>query len=218
MTRFALLFASILFTCACTQAQTQPSPAGGTPAARAEASLPHDSHAGLSLSADAYTENPRAKEKFGKANPLPAGILPVEVFLRNETNQLIHIDLSTIELDVHPTGSKQENINRLSVQDVASAIAYPAGAGTPKTSRFPIGLPSGGDSKVDKLTDILRPLTLDADIVPPMGAIHGFLFFDMNHDFFLTEHTSLYVPDVTILPSNKTLIFFEVPLAKDLNR
>ena len=40
--------------------------------------LPHDHHDGLTVLADPYTDKARGKEKFGKANPLDAGILPVE--------------------------------------------------------------------------------------------------------------------------------------------
>ena len=47
------------------------------------ASLPHDTHDGLTVLADPYTNKARGKERFGKANPMEVGILPVEVFLRN---------------------------------------------------------------------------------------------------------------------------------------
>jgi hypothetical protein len=63
--------------------------------------------------------------------------------------------------------------------------------------------------------DILKPLLLDVDVVPPMGVIHGFLFFDLNHDLSIADTASLYVPDVTNVPSNKQLMFFEVPLGKE---
>ena len=63
---------------------------------------------------------------------------------------------------------------------------------------------------MDSLADILRPLSLDADVVPPAGAIHGFLYFNMNHQISLARNASLYVPDAMIIPSNKALMFFEV--------
>ena len=62
--------------------------------------LPHDHHDGLTVLADPYTDKARGKEKFGKANPLDAGILPVEIFLRNETDEPIHVDINTIQLEV----------------------------------------------------------------------------------------------------------------------
>jgi hypothetical protein len=196
---------------------------GGDPAASrgaVEQLLPHDRHDGLTLSADTYTDTERAKKKFGKANPIPAGILPIEVFLRNETDQLIRIDLSTIQLEVRPPGGNHQDVDSLASVDVATAIVHPEGSATPKTRRFPpIGLPSSSnDKKVAGIDDILRPLALGADIVPPMSMVHGFLFFNVSHQMSLADHASLYVPDVTVVPSNKALIFFEVNLGTEQAR
>jgi len=209
------LFAAILLSCTATVGQPK-SQAGSssTPSTAIEQVLPHDRHDGLTVSADPYIDLERAKKQFGKANPVPAGILPVEVFLRNETNQPIRIDLTTIQLEVRPPDSKRQDIDSLSAVEVAKAIVHPEGSRTPTTRRFPpIGLPSSSnDKEVANMADTLRPLSLDADIVPPMGMIHGFLFFDLNHQMMLADNATLYVPDVMIFPSNKPMIFFEVAL------
>jgi hypothetical protein len=211
----ATLLLAMCLACGCACAQSNP--AGGSSSANAshsERSLPEDRHGGMSVSADPYTDTVRAKQKFGKANPLPRGILPVEVSLRNETTSPIHIDLDTIQLDIHQSGGQLEGLDSLSAEDVAKTIAHPNGPPAPKTRRFPIGVSTGADSKTQKLLDILMPLALEADIVPPMGMIHGFLFFNIDGDLSLTAKSSLYVPDVTIIPSKKPLIFFEVPLGE----
>src|SRR5215469_14709809 len=85
----------------------------GAPAAQTsqQQSLAHDRHDGLEVSADPYTDIERAKKKFGKANPVPAGILPVEVFLRNELDQPIKIDLSTIQLEVRPPEGQRQDVD-----------------------------------------------------------------------------------------------------------
>jgi hypothetical protein len=172
-----------------------------------------DQHEGMSVSAEPLSDAERAKEKFGKANPIPAGILPVEVFLRNETDQPIRIDMSTIQLEVRPHDGARQDIDGLSAVEVAAAIVHPEGPAPPKAPRFPVGIPrTGSDKKVEKLAEILQPLSLDADVVPPMGAIHGFLFFDLSHNMSLAGTASLYLPDVTAIPSKKALMFFEVPL------
>ncbi|HVB56205.1 MAG TPA: hypothetical protein VNE63_07240 [Candidatus Acidoferrales bacterium] len=215
--RTVSLFELALVVCAVAFAWAG-SPANGTSFAAAQAagnSLPHDRHDGLSVSVDSYPDAARAKAKFGKANPIPVGILPVEVFLSNETNQPIHIDLSTIQLEVHPPDSRRQDIDSLTVAAVADAVAHPDGPRAPQERRFPIGIPMPGkDKKAERVADLLRPLSLDADIVPPMGSIHGFLFFDLSHDMSLAETASLYLPDAKIVPSNKPLMFFEVALGK----
>ncbi len=45
--------------------------------------------------------------------------------------------------------------------------------------------------------------------------VHGFVFFDLGDDLSLAETASVYVPDVTIVPSQKALMFFEVPVGKE---
>ncbi len=68
------------------------------------------------------------------------------------------------------------------------------------------------DKNVQKLLEILQSLTLDADIMAPKQTLHGFLYFNVNHDMTVLKHATLYIPDVTVAPSNKVLMFFEVPL------
>jgi hypothetical protein len=205
----ALAAASLL---ACGGAFGQANSSAGKAAPPAAQSLPQDRHEGLSVSVDPYTDMARAKDKFGKANPVPLGILPVEVFLHNETAQPIRVNVSTIQLEVHFQSGKHQDIDWVAVQEVANEVAHPGGPSAPQARRFPIGVPSGADKKADKLAEILKPLSLDADVIPPTATIHGFLFFDLNHDLSLAEGASLYVPDVTNIPSSKPLMFFEVPL------
>ncbi|HKV04209.1 MAG TPA: hypothetical protein VJO53_03760 [Candidatus Acidoferrales bacterium] len=209
MRTLSLVAAGLL---ACTGGFGQGNSSSAPPAAHAAQSLPQDRHEGMSVSADSYAESGRAKEKFGKANPVPFGILPVEVFLRNETPQPIHINLSAIQLEVHFQNGAHQELDALSVGEVADAVAHPKGPAAPQSRRFPIGIPSGAEKRADKLVDILQPLSLDADIVPPMATIHGFLFFNLSQEMSLAKDASLYVPEVTTLPANKPLMFFEVRL------
>ena len=216
MIRTVLIAITLSALFACASVRVWANPPAQAAARQADASLPHDRHEGLSVSADAYSDPARAKEKFGKsADPLPLGILPVEVFLRNETSEPMHVDLSTIQLNVHPHGgARDEDIDAMSLHDVAAAVAHPKGPSAPESRRFPVGIGSTTDKKADKVADVLEPLALDSDIVPPMGMVHGFLFFDLGDDLSLAETASVYVPDVTIVPSQKALMFFEVPVGK----
>jgi hypothetical protein len=176
--------------------------------------LPHDHHDGLTVLADPYTDKARGKEKFGKANPLDAGILPVEVFLRNETNEPIHVDINTIQLEVQLRRGGKQEIDWLPPEDVAGLVAHPGGVTPSKRPKLAgIPLPSG-DKKTDKLAEILRPLTLDADVVPPMGALHGFLYFNVNYEVALADTAVLYVPDASVIASKKALMFYEVRFGK----
>jgi hypothetical protein len=176
-------------------------------------SLAHDRHEGLLVAADPYLDAARAKEIFGKANPVTAGILPVELFLKNEGQQPVHFSLETLRLVVELPGGQRQDLTSLSPAQVAVLIAHPGGTPSPKGGPrlpVPIPIPSGG-GKEKKYTDILKPLALDADVVPPMATLHGFVFFNLSHDFSLVAHASIYLPDVTRIP-NQSLMYFEVEL------
>lgn len=223
MNRAAIFAASILASVAVLSAQTNSpgtnqastSAAGSSPTEgnKAATALHYDDHGGMRVTVEPYTEQERCKEKFGKANPLPAGILAVEVTLKNETSQPIHINLATIQLEVQIRDERQD-VDWLTPVEVATAIVHPDGPPVPKQRRVPIvGVPlPSKDKKVEKLADDLRPLTLDADVIPPMATIHGFFFFNMSHELSLVPDSSFYLPDAAILPSNKPLMFFEIPL------
>jgi hypothetical protein len=181
--------------------------------AASPAALPQDKHEGVTMSVDAYTKVARGKETFGKANPLAVGILPVEVFFKNDTDLPVKLDLDTIQLEVHSGGGdRHQDIDWLEPVQVATAVAHPKGPSEPKVRRFPLGVSLPKDDKRDKMLEILKPLALNSDIVPPAGTIHGFLFFDVAGQIPAPGEATLYVPDLTVATSNKPLMFFEVAL------
>jgi hypothetical protein len=195
------------------QAQSNSAPATSTNSS----ALPQDAHGGLTVSVDPYADPHRAKDKFGKsANPIPAGILPVDVYLKNDTPHPMRVDLDTVQLDVQSGGGRQQYLDWLTIGQVAYKIRHPNGSpSAPSARRFPVGLPlPGKDKKVDEIIEQLRPFVLGSDVIPPLGTIHGFLFFDVNHDFTTVQESSLYLPDVVLLPAKTSLMFFEVPLTK----
>jgi hypothetical protein len=194
------------------QAQANSAP----PAAASSSALPQDAHGGLTVSVEPCADAHRAKDKFGKsANPIPAGILPVDVYLKNDTPHPMRVDLDTVQLDVQ-SGDRQQYLDWLTIGQVAYKIRHPNGSpSAPSARRFPVGLPfPGKDKKVDEIIEQLRPFVLASDVIPPLGTIHGFLFFDLDHDFTSVQKASLYLPDVVLLPAKTPLMFFEVPLTK----
>ena len=213
---FALIAAALLASAvASAQSNSQASNPAAAGSSTTAHPLPHDHHEGLTISVDPYTDSERAKDKFGKsADPVPAGILPVEVFISSELPHPLKIDMETVELEVY-IGDGKQDLDWLPPVQVATLIVHPGGnPSAPGTRRLPLPIPMPSkDKKVDKIATELRPFALDSDVVPPLGKIHGFLFFNMSHNFEAASKSTLYVPDVAILPDKKPLMFFEVPLA-----
>jgi hypothetical protein len=215
MLRFVSLLVALGVSSWVACAQSKPTATPAPPAKAPAGMLPHDRHDGLTIQVDPYLEPARAKEKFGKANPVEAGILPLEVIMQNDTEQPIRVKLDAIQLEVRLRNGARQDIDWLSAEETAVLIAHPGGnPSSPgqRRSPVPLGIPVG-DKKAEKIAAALRPFTLDADIVPPMGKIQGFLYFNLGRDMELAPKSSLYVPDLVIIPSNKVMIFFDVPLS-----
>jgi hypothetical protein len=210
--RFALALASFLTLSTCVFGQSAP-PASPDPKPAAPAPLPHDQHSGLTVLVDPYTDSARSKEKFGKASPNDVGILPVEVFLNNDTDQPMRVNLETIQLEVMLRNGVRQEVDWMRAEEVANLIAHPTGSASPKQKRLPLPIPiTITDKKAEKLAAILRPLTLDADVIPPKSTMHGFLYFNVSNEMSVANRSSLYIPDVTFAISTQPLVYFEVPL------
>ncbi|MFZ0739599.1 MAG: hypothetical protein WCA98_13015 [Candidatus Acidiferrales bacterium] len=188
-----------------------PEQAAATPAAAPAPA--RDRHEGLTVSALPCVDVARGKEIFGKQNPIEAGILAIDVTLQNETAQAMRVTMSTIRLEVEPVGEDRQKLSPLTAGQVATLIVNPAGAPNVGQRRLPPGIPVvTKDKKAQKLTEVLRPFVLDVDVIPPLGRIHGYLFFNFAHQFDLVRDSTLYLPDVKLVAGNKPLMFFEVPL------
>jgi hypothetical protein len=208
------LSAAILLFVVSAQPQSAPTKSAA-PAADADptADLQRDSHNGLTVMGNPLTDAERSKSIFGKADPVTIGILPVEVFLKNDSQQPIRVDIDSIQLTVHPSRGRMD-LDWLSADDVALMIAHPEGI-APSNPRRVAGIPvPTNDKKAQKFAEQLRPLTLDGEIVPPGGMLHGYLYFNVSHEMKLAQGASIYVPNVYAMPSNKPLMFFEAPIGK----
>jgi hypothetical protein len=197
----------------------QATPQGQTPQAAASADaakLPaRDSHQGLLIAADPYLTSERSEQKFGKKHPYGAGLLAVEVFLRNDTDGPLQIRQSTIELNIAPPGEERQRLAPLTPEEAAFRIVLPHGP-NPHTRRSPIpgGGVSGGKTKeIAKMEEALRAEMLPGDMVGPHNTVRGFLMFDVAHHFEDVSNATLYVPDVRRFGSGEKLLFFEVDLS-----
>ena len=194
--------------------QEQPAPAPPAPTATIPA---HDHHEGLTVSAEPCADAAKAEQIFGKQNPYKGGLLALEVTFHNETPQPMRVTMNTIRLEIGASGEVRDKVESLTPRQVARLIIYSGGSPDVTTKRrLPTVNTPTHDKKVDKLTEELRPFALDADVIPPMATIHGYLFFDVDHDFALVPDAMLYIPDIKIVAGNKALMFFEIPLASTI--
>ena len=175
-----------------------------------------DSHDDLLIVADPYISADRYKGPFGKKSPYEAGIVAIDVYFRNDNNKPVRLNLGTIRLIVSPPGVDRQQLGPLAAEDVADRTLLKADA-NPSARRpfpFPGSVTSTGKGKAwQEMVTMLHSVALGTDVLPPHATIHGFLFFDLNHDFDAVRQSHLYIPDLSFMTDNKALFFFEIDLA-----
>jgi hypothetical protein len=177
-----------------------------------------DAHQDILVVADPYISADRYKDKgtFGKKSPYEAGIVAIDVYFRNDNDKPIRLNLDTIQLVIAQPGQERQRLGPLSPEDVADRTLLMS-ASDPTIRRRPLSFPgtisnSGKSKEWKEMATTLRSVALGTDVLPPHATTHGFLFFDLNHEFDAIRHSQLYIPDLTFMADNKALFFFEIDL------
>jgi hypothetical protein len=177
-----------------------------------------DAHQDLLIVADPYISADRYKDKgmFGKKSPYEAGIVAINVYFRNDNDKPIRLNPDTIQLVIAPPGEERQRLGPLSPEDVADRTLLNK-ASNPIIRRRPLSFPgtvsnSGKSKEWNEMATTLRSIALGTDVLPPHATTHGFLFFDLNHEFDAIRHSQVYIPDLTFMTDNKALFFFEIDL------
>ena len=181
-------------------------------------SLPtRDAHQDLTVVADPYIRATRYnKEVFGKNSFYMAGIIAIDVYFKNDNNVPIRINPGTIQLVISQPDQARQRLGAISPEEVADRTLLTANSNIRAHRPFPFPGSSSGSGRSKDWTEMsstLHSVALNTDVLPPHATTHGFLFFDMNHDFSAIRNSHLYIPDIAFMTDNKALLFFEIDLA-----
>jgi hypothetical protein len=175
-----------------------------------------DAHQDLTIVADPYVRAARySKEVFGKDSFYAAGIIAIDVYFKNDNNVPIRLNPATIQLVISQPEQEHQRLGALSPEEVADRTLLTANSNIRAHRPFPFpGSSSSSGHSKDwvEMTTTLRSVALGTDILPPHATTHGFLFFDLNHDFGAIHYAHLYIPDLSFMTDNKALFFFEIDL------
>jgi len=179
------------------------------------ASLPaRETHQGVTIAAKPLVTEAAYKEQFTGKTPYEAGILALEVFIRNDNDKPIRLTLETVRLLVERSGQPRQRIELLTAEDVADRVLLQTPT-DPRLPRLPIGnrIPdSSRDKNWKEFAARIKAAGPPSDIGPKV-TVRGFLFFDIaSHYDWLTD-ARLDIADVAFMPSNEALFFFQVDLA-----
>ncbi len=175
-----------------------------------------DAHQNLTIAADPFLSADRYdKALFGKTSPYEAGIAAINVYFRNDNDSPIRLNLDAIRLVIATPGEDRQRLEPLSPEEVADRALLKARA-NPTTRRpfpFPGSASNSGRNKAwNEMASTLRSLVLSTEVLPPHATTHGFLFFDIDHQFDAIRRSRVYIPDLSFMTDKKALFFFEIDL------
>jgi len=175
-----------------------------------------ESHEGMTISAQPWTDPALYKEKFHKKSPYAAGIVALQVTFRNDSDDSLKVGLERIRLNVSLTEDDRQALNPLTAEQATDVILKP-GAKDVTKSRLPIpigGPKIGRDKKWTEVEDELRAAGVKASIVAPHSSVEGLLYFDVRSQFELLTNARLYVPEIVAIEKNRGLMYFEIDLSQ----
>jgi hypothetical protein len=193
--------------------------AGARQASLQTASL--ESHEGLTISADPWTDPAKYKDKFPKKSPYAAGILAVQVSFRNDSDDSMKINLSSIRLTVHLDAENTQELPSLKPDELVQAVLKPGGkdpTATHKKLPIPVNIPkSGKDKNADELQREAQEASVPTGVIAPHSTVQGLLYFDLQKQFDLLDTAHLYVPDLVLMRGNRALTYFDIDLGMHRN-
>ena len=181
-----------------------------------------ESHEGLTISADPWTDPAKYKDKFPKKSPYAAGILAVQVSFRNDSDDSMKINLSSIRLTVHLDAENTQELPSLKPDELVQAVLKPGGkdpTATHKKLPIPVNIPkSGKDKNADELQREAQEAGIPTGVIAPHSTVQGLLYFDLQKQFDLLDTAHLYVPDLVLMRGNRALTYFDIDLSTHRNR
>jgi hypothetical protein len=175
-----------------------------------------ETHEGLTISAQPWTDASLYKEKFPKKSPFGAGIVGILVAFRNDSNESLKVGLDRIRLAVQLDEDNRQELQALTAGQVADGILKPGGKDPTKRTKLPVpvSIPHGSNDK--KWTELQQQAELagiPANVIAPHSTVQGLIYFDLQGQTDLLNSAKLYVPDILAMERNRSLTYFEIDLS-----
>jgi hypothetical protein len=177
-----------------------------------------ESHEGVTISAQPWTDAATYKAKFPKKSPLAAGVVAIDTIIRNDSDDSMKVDLEQIRLNVAVSEDNRQALRSLTADDVADVVTESRKKDPTASRRSPIPIPTGPKAGRDKHWTEMQKAAAEAaigsSIVAPHHSVEGLLYFDLQGQFDLLNAAHLYIPDVRALEKNHPLVYFEIDLSR----
>jgi hypothetical protein len=197
----------------------------GTPSEGNSAAAVHekiqDSHEGVTIGIDPWTQASRYKEKFPKKSPFSKGVVAIHVSLRNDNNYALKVNYQSIRLLVQLSEENRQEIAPLTAEEVADTVMLKNNGKDPTAKRVPLPIPlpssgpkSGRDSNWTTLRDACQNAGMPTTVVAAHSTVAGLIYFDLRGEVDLLQDSHLYLPNIVSMGDNQPLSYFDIALGR----
>jgi hypothetical protein len=176
-----------------------------------------ESHEGMTIGVDPWTQSSRYKEKFGKKSPFSGGVVALRVSFRNDTDESIKVDLQRIRLTVQLEEDNRQELAPLTPEDVADTVLLKDSGKDPTKKRNPLPIPAGKptpgrDKNWTELKEACQNAGVPSNVIAAHSSMEGLVYFDIRGEVDLLQTARLYFPNMVKMTSNEPLSYFDIDL------
>lgn len=174
-----------------------------------------DSHEGVTIGVEPWTQASRYKEKFPKKTPFAAGIVALRLTIRNDNDEAVKLNLHRIRLLVQLDPENRQELEALTADDVADAVMLRQNGKDPTVRRLPIPLPINRpkptrDKNWEEFHGDCQNAGLPSSVIGAHSTMEGLVYFDLRGEWDLLQTARLYVPDLQKMTSQQTISYFDI--------
>ena len=214
-----LFFLFVAVAAASLPAQDTASPKASTPMHAAVS----DSHEGMTIGIDPWTQESRYKQKFPKKTPLSKGVVAIDISFRNNNDHAVKVNLQSIRLIVQFDEENRQQLLPMSADDVADTVLLKNNGRDPTAKRFPLPIPqlptsvpkAARDSKWTAFHDQCQNAGVPTNVVAAHSTVEGLIYFDLRGEVDLLQDARLYFPNIVSMADNQPISYFDIALGHD---
>jgi hypothetical protein len=220
--RNPIVCALFLLTATCLAAQDNSASKSTPRSATASHATATDSHEGITIGIEPWTQESQYKKTFPKRTPLSKGVVAINVNFRNDTDQGMKVNLQSIRLIVQLSEDNRQELQSMSADDVADTVLLKNNGKDPTARRSPIPFPiptklpsAARDSKWTEFRDQCQNAGVPSNIIAAHSSVEGLIYFDIRGETDLLQTAHLYLPNIVSMKDNQPVSYFDIPLGHD---
>ena len=177
-----------------------------------------DTHEGMSIGVEPWTQAIAYKQKFPKKSPFSGGVVALQMTFRNDSDESIKIDVQSIRLLLLMGEDNRQELSPLTPEDVADTVLLSNNGKDPTQRRNPLPIPVGKprpsrDKNWTEFRDACQNAAVPSSVVAAHSTLVGLVYFDLRSDWDLLQNAKVYLPSLMSMSTRRPLSYFEIDLS-----